>query len=817
MLVGKRRVAARHAELIITQCLHRGRARQGGAGRGVVDFVGRAHAGDHHAGLGDVGRDRAWLHQIIVGRVRALQTEAAEDHGFAVAGVLVGKRRVAARHAELINAQRLHRGCARQCGAGRGVVDFVGRAHAGDHHAGLGDVGGDRAWLHQIIVGRVRALQTEAAEDHGFAAAGVLVGKRRVAARHAELINAQRLHRGCARQCGAGRGVVDFVGRAHAGDDHAGLGDVGGDRAWLHQIIVGRVGALQTEAAEDHGFAVAGVLVGKRRAAARHAELINAQRQHRGLARQGGLIGRVVDFVGRTHAGHHHAGLGDVGRDIAWLHEVIVGRVRALQGVAADDHGFAVAGALVGKRCAAARHAELVVAQRLHRGLARQGGAGRGVVDFVGRAHAGHHHAGLGDVGRDVVWLHEVIVGRVGTLQTEAAEDHGFALAGVLVGKRHAAARHAELIITQCLHRGFARQGGAGRGVVDFVGRAHALHVQRGAGDGGAVLAAFQRVIASQATLAIGQHQGAVVDVLVGADVLVVEDAAAGQHQALAADQAAQGQQACGDVAAAVVGTHAIKIEDGPVDRQRTGLQNDVITLLAGIQIAAASLMATGVACVAIRTAGGAQDESGAGGASHRILRIVQASDVELAIIGLADAIARHGQGAQEAAQQRRRLAFIDAPDGMAAAGGRHVPAGEACLRAHLCIAQGAHITQCAFVATDARRRGPAAPEAVAHDAEVVANQGAGRRIAVHRTRCVAVAHAVIRAAIETKQAADIVVAAGHAAGVAVDDGAAQVVADQAARIVLDGGGVTGGVTAAHRGDDAIVAIIVSDQAAYIA
>ena len=87
----------------------------------------------------------------------------------------------------------------------------------------------------------------------------------------------------------------------------------------------------------------------------------------------------------------------------------------------------------------------------------------------------------------------------------------------------------------------------------------------------------------------------------------------------------------------------------------------------------------------------------------------------------------------------------------------------------------------------------------------------------MHRARCVAVAHAVIPAAIETKQAADIVVAAGHAAGVAVDDGAALVVADQAARIVLDGGGVAGGVTAAHRGDDAIVAIIVTDQAAYIA
>ena len=387
----------------------------------------------------------------------------------------------------------------------------------------------------------------------------------------------------------------------------------------------------------------------------------------------------------------------------------------------------------------------------------------------------------------------------------------------MLVGKHRAAARHTELVVAQRLHRGLARQGGLIGRVVDFVGRAHALHVQRGAGDGGAVLTAFQRVVASQATLAIGQHQGAVIDVLVGAGVLVVEFANARQHQALAADQAAQGQQACGDVAAAVVGAHAIKIEDGPVDRQRTGSQIDVITLLAGIQIAAASLMATGVACVAIRTAGGAQDESGAGGTSHRILRIVQASDVELAIIGLADAIARHGQGAQEAAQQRRRLAFIDAPDGMAAAGGRHVPAVEAGLRAHLCIAQGAHITQRAFVATDARRRGRAAPEAVAHDAEVVANQGAGRRIAVHRARCVAVAHAVIRAAIETKQAADIVVAAGHAAGVAVDDGTAQVVADQAARIVLDGGGVTGGVTAAHRGDDAIVAIIVTDQAANIA
>ena len=292
------------------------------------------------------------------------------------------------------------------------------------------------------------------------------------------------------------------------------------------------------------------------------------------------------------------------------MHEVIVGRVGTLQGVAAEDHGFAAAGVLVGKRSAAARHAELVVAQRLYRSLARQGGAGRCVIDFVGRAHARHHHAGLGDVGRDIAWLHQVIVGRIRALQTEAADSDLFTAAGVLVGKRGAAARHAELVVAQRQHRGRARQGGLIGRVVDFIGRAHALHVQRGAGDGGTVLAAFQRVVASQATLAIGQRQGAVVDVLVGADVLVVEDAAAGQHQVLAADQPPQCQQTGGHVAAAVVGAHAIKIEDGPVDRQCTGLQVDVITLLAGIQIAAASLMATGVACVAIRAAGGAQDES---------------------------------------------------------------------------------------------------------------------------------------------------------------------------------------------------------------
>ena len=180
----------------------------------------------------------------------------------------------------------------------------------------------------------------------------------------------------------------------------------------------------------------------------------------------------------------------------------------------------------------------------------------------------------------------------------------------MLVGKRRAAARHAELVVAQRQHRGRARQGGLIGRVVDFIGCAHALHVQRGAGDGGTVLAAFQRVVASQATLAIGQRQGAVVDVLVGADVLVVKDAAAGQDQALAADQSPQRQQTGGHVAAAVVGAHAIKIEDGPVDRQRASLQVDVITLLAGIQIAAAGLIGTGVACVAIRAAGGAQDES---------------------------------------------------------------------------------------------------------------------------------------------------------------------------------------------------------------
>ncbi|OEZ45831.1 hypothetical protein JAB1_57900 [Janthinobacterium sp. MP5059B] len=207
----------------------------------------------------------------------------------------------------------------------------------------------------------------------------------------------------------------------------------------------------------------------------------------------------------------------------------------------------------------------------------------------------------------------------------------------------------------------------------------------------------------------------------------------------------------------------------------------------------------------------------GTGSAGDRITGIGQAARITFSIVSLADSIRGDGQGGQEAAQQRRCLAFIDAPDGMAAGGGRHVPAVEAGLRTHLRSAQAAHIAQRAFVLGDAGCQGLAAPETVAYHARVVADQGARAGIAVHVARRVAVADAIGRAGIVTEQAAHIAVTAHRAAGVTVGDRTALVVADQAARIVFGGRDIAVGIAAAHGGDSTIIAAIIPYQAADIA
>ncbi|OEZ45832.1 hypothetical protein JAB1_57910 [Janthinobacterium sp. MP5059B] len=444
-------------------------------------------------------------------------------------------------------------------------------------------------------------MQDKAVDGDGFACSGVLVGKAGIAARHAELVVAQRRYFGRARQGGARRGVVDFIRRGHASDGDAGLADVGRDVVRLHQHIVGRIRALQGKAIEGNGLGAAGVLVGKRCAAAGDAQFVVAQRQHGGRARQGGGRGGVIHFGCGSHASDGDAGLADVGRDVARLHQYIVGRIRTLQAVAINDDGLALACVLVGKAGHAAGHAQLVATQRLYAGFARQGGAGGGVIDFIRRAHASDHHAGLADVGRDVVRLYQHIVGRIRALQDVAINDDSLAHAGVLVGKTGGASGYAELVIAQCLHAGRARQGGAGGGVIDFIGRSHALHIQRGAVDGGAVLAALQGVVAGLPRAAVRQRQRAVCHGLFSTRVFVVEDTATRQQQVLALHQAVQCQQTGRHAGAAVIGARAVQTDDGPVDRQGARLQIDVIPLLAGIQVGADGVVETGIADGAVQ------------------------------------------------------------------------------------------------------------------------------------------------------------------------------------------------------------------------
>ena len=240
------------------------------------------------------------------------------------------------------------------------------------------------------------------------------------------------------------------------------------------------------------------------------------------------------------------------------------------------------------------------------------------------------------------------------------------------------AACQLELVVAQRQHLGRARQGGIARGVIHFIGHACILHIQRGLGDGGAVLSTFQRVIVCQATLAVRQHQATVVDALVCTGVLVVEAAIPGQEQTFTVDQPVHAQLAGSHVGAGVIVAHAVERDDGPVDCQRPCHQIDVIPLLTGIHITVDGVIAAGVAHGAIRAIAAVEDLSGFGGTGQRIAGIDQAARVVPAVVGLAGGIGVDGQCRQEAAQQRRGLACIDAPDGVAAAAGRHVPAFKA-------------------------------------------------------------------------------------------------------------------------------------------
>ena len=369
--------------------------------------------------------DRVIAGQAAVAAVG--QGAAGDADGLAAAGVLVRKSTGQACQADRFRTDKAAQAAARDGGVERAVIGFVGRQRAGDRQhllcdgtRHIGRVG------HAVIAGQARSVkQADARYRHGLAVAGVLVAERAGAAR-----DHQRFARYQARQIaadqGRGRGTVIHAraGR-HARYRQGFRRDIGDQAGWIADRVVGGQAAVaavgQGCAGRRHTLAGAGVLVGKGSRQARHAHGFRANQAADRAAAQRRLGVAVVGLADGRHAGNRQrfrrngaAAAAAVGR------QVVVARIRAAQGEAADGHGLAAAGVLVGKRCRSRADRQHVAIDHTGKGgacIADRGGS-RSVIDFV----AGHDIAdridgGLGDIGRDATRVADrIVAGQTGAV-----------------------------------------------------------------------------------------------------------------------------------------------------------------------------------------------------------------------------------------------------------------------------------------------------------------------------------------------------------------------------------------------------------------
>ena len=162
--------------------------------------------------------------------------------------------------------------------------------------------------------------------------------------------------------------------------------------------------------------------------------------------------------------------MGDGGAQASLLHQGVVARIRAAQGVACDAHGFGAADAFAGKgACGRADQREVVCAEFAHGARAAQGRHGGGGVGLRSCRQAGDGEVGFADVSRAAQGAGAVVVARIRAAQGVAADGDGFSGALVFIGKgsRSGGAAHGDDVIGQSADYSGAAQRGDGGGVID--------------------------------------------------------------------------------------------------------------------------------------------------------------------------------------------------------------------------------------------------------------------------------------------------------------------------------------------------------------
>ena len=699
-----------------------------GAGATVVD-LGAAVEGQVHrlgcdaGGGGDAGiaLGQPGVGQTVVAGVGTGKLVVGDGHRLAgahvavAAGAKAGPGVVAVVDVDVVVAVKGDRVAGHKVGGGgvgahRGaaVIDFVAGGVAGrhvlgcdvDHHAATSAAG-------DAVVAGVGAGQVEARHRHGLGIAHILVGHLAGDAATARCGHAHHIARH--HRCGVHGGTVDGdlhvacavvnpVHGAHSAHRQGfGRNGAGGGGGGVLQRIVGGVSATDAQArggdgpAGDHARTVVGhVLVGVAHAGGTHDDVVVEVPICRETDRC--TVGAVVDAVGLAGAAQRQRQ--QVGRDVhadrASLGRV-VGCIDATQTQARHGHGLAIAHVLVGHGAGQTRLAGLHLVTRDQPGQADgrggQGNVAAGVVDAVGGIDAIDGERLGCDVHRHTAHAGQHVVAGVTSGDGHPIDGDCFARAHVLV--EHGAAAHRRQVhadVVSCSRTGErgrrGRHGHGGGAVVGAVGGAEAAGCERGwrdVGRGG--VAGGQHIVGSQAAGAVGQRVAAAqVDGFARAHSLGrklrCKAAARCKGQAFSSHQAAKLRVAGhGGLQRAVVDL----VGHQPVQRQcalandevGTAGQAQVVAVLHRVEVAGRQAVGAGIGCNT-----GDKDAVWVdhGRATHVDGRLPQAGG---AVINLVDIGQRYRQGRQQAAQQRRGDAVVDAPDLRGATRGGQVPAGE--------------------------------------------------------------------------------------------------------------------------------------------
>ena len=163
------------------------------------------------------------------------------------------------------------------------------------------DVGRGRGNRIQHVVASIKAAQARARQRHRLAHAHVLVVENGSAPRQTHDVAQDRAIHRTRQHCGRVITVILLVVRRKTARDVLGS-DVGHGRGNRVQHIVTDIGPGQTRACERHDLAIAHVLVGKRRCAARQTHDVPTNRAAKTARQHRGGVVAVVLFAIRHEA-----------------------------------------------------------------------------------------------------------------------------------------------------------------------------------------------------------------------------------------------------------------------------------------------------------------------------------------------------------------------------------------------------------------------------------------------------------------------------------------------------------------------------------